>query len=491
MRGERDPAMKKKIIIGLIVFSLIFLIAGFYMLTAKERSCAKLDNLVRLHRIEILRGHLLIHIKGAQSDLQFIDEAGTPQIGTFQAHINAINSILESCFRCHHAERVSEKLKHIKQQIGLFQAVATRAVTSRGNADGAPAVQTAGRIGTQLIAEVDELTTLTSRKLDERTDTALRDIRRTDRLLYVMLAVIPFVAAGFAAVFIRGFTRPVNELLVATRRLRSGDMDYRIGKLQNEFGEVAASFNDMAASLNEHCLRMQWAEQLVVLGELAGGLAHEIKNPLAGIKASMELLEADPTVTAENRELIRKVGDQARRIESLLKNLLNFARPPKPQCALVDVNSVFDSTEGLIRQHPRFQSQCPRAVTIMKQYDPLLPRTMADPLQLQQVFTNLLLNAADAMPQGGGLAVETRRSEAEDYVLVKITDTGEGIAPDVIDKIFQPFFTTKAQGTGLGLSITKRLLEQMGGGICVQSETGTGATFVITLPVMPANEETG
>lgn len=481
--------MKKKTIIGLIFFSLIFLIAGLYMLTAKERSCAKLDNLVRLHRIEILRGHLLIHIKGAQADLQFSDTDGTPPTDTFAAHIYEMNSILGACFHCHHAAQVTGRITHIKRQIELFQTTATRAMSGRGSADAAHAEQTAVRIGTRLIAEVDELTTMTSRKLDERTDRAMQDIRRTDQLLYILLALVPFIAAGFAAVFIRGFTRPVNELLVATRRLRSGDMDYRIGRLQDEFGEVAASFNDMADSLQEHCLRMQWAEQLVVLGELAGGLAHEIKNPLAGIKASMEVLEADPTVTDENRDVIRKVSDQARRIESLLKSLLNFARPPKPQCMPVDINGVLDSTEGLVQQHPRFKSRGSRTIDIVKQYDPLLPRTMADPLQLQQIFTNLLLNAADAMSEGGWIAIETSCSAAKEYILVRITDTGEGMAPDIMEKIFQPFFTTKAQGTGLGLAITKRLLEQMGGGICVQSKSGGGATFVITLPVIPPDEE--
>ena len=481
--------MKKKIIIGLTVFSLIFLVAGFYMLTAKERSCAKLDNLVRLHRIEILRGHLLIHIKGAQSDLQRFDEEDTPPTDTFGAHINVMNSILESCFKCHHAAQVTGKIRHLKQQIGRFQTTATRAVTARGSADGTHAEQAAVRIGAQLIAEVDELTTMTSRKLDERTDKAMQDIRQTDHLLYGLLAVVPFVAAGFAALFIGGFTHPVNELLVATRRLRSGDMDYRIGRLQDEFGEVAASFNDMAESPHTHCLRMQWAEQLVVLGELAGGLAHEIKNPLAGIKASMEVLDADPAITADNREIVRKVIDQTRRIESLLKNLLNFARPPKPQCVPVDVNSVLDSTEGLVQQHPRFKSQGSGAIDIMKQYDPLLPRTMADPLQLQQIFTNLLLNAADAMPQGGWISLETSLSDTKDYIIIKITDTGEGIAPDIFEKIFQPFFTTKATGTGLGLSITRRLLEQLGGGICVKNEPGAGVTFVVTLPVLPVSLE--
>jgi signal transduction histidine kinase len=288
--------------------------------------------------------------------------------------------------------------------------------------------------------------------------------------------------------FIRGFTRPVEELLTATRRLKGGDLEYRIGGMQDEFGEVAASFNEMAQALREDRTRMQWAEQLVVLGQMAGGLAHEIKNPLAGIKATMDVLSGDQALSRENRFLVYKVGEQIARIDSLMKSILNFARPPKPNLMLVDLNSIFDSTITLAERHPAFRGRSGREITVLKDFDHRLPDTLGDPLQLQQVFLNLLLNAADAMPSGGVITVETNYAEAGRTLLVSVADTGKGIDEAIMGKIFQPFFTTKSNGTGLGLAIIKGLVEQHGGTIAVKNNNGPGTTFRISLPLRTAPE---
>ena len=162
--------------------------------------------------------------------------------------------------------------------------------------------------------------------------------------------------------------------------------------------------------------------------------------------------------------------------------------PPKPQLTVVDINTVLDVTVGLAMRHPLFSFEAARRVEIVKQYDPELPQTIADPLQLQQVFMNLLLNAADAMPDGGTITVHTFREQSGEYLYIRIADTGDGIEEAIIDKIFQPFFTTKAKGTGLGLAITKRLIEQQEGGICVQNNSGRGVAFTITLPVLGGAE---
>lgn len=482
--------MKKKIIIALTAFSLIFIASGISVISMKETSCAKLDNLVKLHQIEILRGHLLIHIKWVQSDLHLKGTQHERSMDTISGHVNVLSSIVNSCFECHHSPTVARKLTTLKYQVEDYQKALNRVFVTR--ADAAVLHQEeAFKIGARLISEVDTLTTVTSRKLDQRTKNAFDEITRTNRMLYMLLAVVPFVAIGMSIVFIRGFTRPVGELITATRRLKSGDLDYRIRALQDEYGEVANSFNEMADSLKAHCLRMQWAEQIVVLGELAGGLAHEVKNPLAGIKASMEVLSTDGSLSGENRDVLQKVTDQIKRIEVIMKSLLNFARPPKPQLTDVDMNNVLDMTISLAMRHPLFSSQTDRLIHMVKEYDPTLPRTIADPFQLQQVFMNLLLNAADAMPEGGTIIVHTFRDRTGEYLYVRIADTGEGIDDGIIDKIFQPFFTTKAKGTGLGLAITKRLIEQQEGGICVQNNPDRGVAFTITLPVLGSAEVQG
>jgi len=481
--------MKKKIIIGLSIFSLVFLLSAVYTIATIEHATTKMDNLIKLHQVEILREHLLIQIKRAQSDLYLKNTPYARSVNTIVTDVRTMSNTVNTCFNCHHTEQVATRLKNLRDKIEDYKIDLSRALTLRANAKRLRMEEDhAFQIGTELIDEVDNITQMANLKLEQKTRAAFHEITRTKIMLYLLVLVVPIAAIGLSVIFIQGFTSPVNKLLAATRQLKKGDLSYRIEGLQDEFGEVAASFNEMAKSLRDDCIRMQWAEQLVVLGEMAGGLAHEIKNPLAGIKASMEVLSMDTTLAEENRDVLLKGVEQIKRIEVLLKGLLNFARPPKPDFMPVDVNSVLDTTIGLALRHPQFASRDSKTITVIKDYDRHLPKTMADPQQLQQVFLNLLLNAADAMPDGGMITVETSRPEPGLSLHIQIVDTGDGIDEAVVDKIFQPFFTTKQHGTGLGLAITKRLIEQHGGTINVKNNHAKGVAFMITLPVRDGEE---
>ncbi len=227
---------------------------------------------------------------------------------------------------------------------------------------------------------------------------------------------------------------------------------------------------------------MQRAEQLKAVGEVAVGLAHEIKNPLAGIKSSIEVLHDESACLGEDADVLLKVIREIRRIEMLLKDLLNFARPPKPQFIPVDLNSILNSTLELSVDTGR------PGIIAEIEFDRRIPATMADPMQLKQVFLNLVLNAIEAMHGGGILRVKTIYDEASRTIEIVISDTGKGIDKEWMDKLFHPFFTTKPKGTGLGLAISKRLIEEHGGTISVQSTPGSGTTFTIKLPVKQHEE---
>jgi hypothetical protein len=378
------------------------------------------------------------------------------------------------------------RLNDLKNQVEQYKSALGRVFTMRANKNRLEAEENiAYRMGMELISEVDNLTTMTNRKLGERTQAVLKDITYTKNILFLILVVVPLVVLCLSIFFFRGFTRPVDVLVTATRQLKAGELNYRIEGLKDEYGEVAAAFNEMASSLKEHYLRMQWAEQIVVLGELAGGLAHEMKNPLAGIMGAAQVLSGNPALSEEHRDILLKIIEQTERIEFLLTSLLNFAQPPKPNFLLINVNEVFEKTISLAEQHPLFLSKKSRVIMIVRNFDPRLPKTMADPSQLQQVFMNLLLNAADAMPNGGTLTAQTLHEEVSLFLRITIRDTGGGIDKSMIDKIFRPFFTTKPKGTGLGLSITRRLVEQHGGSIRVANNPSGGASFTIDLPIKP------
>ena len=234
---------------------------------------------------------------------------------------------------------------------------------------------------------------------------------------------------------------------------------------------------------------LQRAEQLKMVGELAAGLAHEIKNPLAGIKGSIQVLVETASIAEEDRSLILKAIDEIKRIDILLKSLLNFAKPPKLHLMATDVNDLLDKAVALSLKHPSLSPGGSKTINVLKDFDPDLQEIMADPMQLQQVFLNLMFNAIEAMPKGGALAVKTFLDDSDNVLRIAISDTGKGMEPQMLDQIFQPFFTTKRKGSGLGLSICQRLVDQHEGTLSVESAPGKGTVFTILLPVRKAAEK--
>ncbi|HUI46118.1 MAG TPA: PAS domain S-box protein [Nitrospirota bacterium] len=228
---------------------------------------------------------------------------------------------------------------------------------------------------------------------------------------------------------------------------------------------------------------LQRTEQLKTTGELAAGLAHEIKNPLAGIKASIEILSTAPYLPEEDKRILVLVIGEIKRIELLIRDLLNFARPSRPQFEDTDVNAVLNAVAGMVLKNPRSPADSSKSISVVKDLEENLPGITADPMQLKQVFMNLMLNAVDAMQGSGTLGIKTRFESAARAILIEVSDTGKVPDPSVMNKIFQPFFTTKPKGTGMGLAISKRLIENHRGTIGAVKNGSGGVTFKMSLPI--------
>jgi two-component system sensor histidine kinase AtoS len=233
---------------------------------------------------------------------------------------------------------------------------------------------------------------------------------------------------------------------------------------------------------------IQRAEQLRTTGELAAGLAHEIKNPLAGIKITMETLAQEAYLHKEDRDVLFKVVDEIKRIDGLIKGLLNFARPPRPHFMETDVNAVLAVAAQMVMQNIVPKRSAAGAIEVEQELQPGLPEIIADPMQLRQVFMNLLMNSVDAITGRGTVRLRTSFDAAACEIRVSIADTGKGMDAAELERIFQPFFTTKAGGTGLGLPISKRLIEDQGGRMIAESSIGKGTTFTLTIPCTRGKE---
>jgi len=242
-------------------------------------------------------------------------------------------------------------------------------------------------------------------------------------------------------------------------------------------GVVAEQARRRQQALERQQEQLLRSDRLATVGELAAGLAHELRNPLAGISGALHVLGSRLAPGDDQAALLADVQAQISRMNRTLTELLQHARPVTPARIAVEIN-------GLLEQSLRF---LPRGdIRIVRRLGGSLPAVYVDPSLLHQAFLNILVNARQAMPQGGCLTLETRVPPNRGFAVeVRISDTGGGIVAEHLTRIFQPFFTTKAQGTGLGLAIAARVVEQHGGRITAESSVGHGTTFTIALPATP------
>ena len=254
----------------------------------------------------------------------------------------------------------------------------------------------------------------------------------------------------------------------------------------DEIGDLGRDFNDMVQQLKSsreeiqrlHQNQMSRAEHFATLGELAAGLAHEIRNPLAGIAGVLEIVGRDLPENSAARSVMADAKQEAVQINRILTDLLETARPRPPQFRAADLAATVEHAVGFARQQA-----VTKRITIELEAKHELPPVEHDPNQINQVLLNLLLNAVQSMDKPGTIRVSLDADEAEEFAVITVADEGKGIAPEHIASIFRPFFTTKGHGTGLGLSLAKRTVEAHGGTIEVTSEVGKGTRFVVLLPL--------
>jgi signal transduction histidine kinase len=280
--------------------------------------------------------------------------------------------------------------------------------------------------------------------------------------------------------------RPLEELKRVIGRVSKGDLSARVdfAKRNDDVGQLGQQFNEMIQQLEEnrteierlHQGEMARAEHLATIGELAAGLAHEIRNPLAGIAGVVEVMGRELPPASSSRTVLPEVQSEIQHIQAILNDLLAYARPRPPEFHPADLNATVEQAVFLARQQLRTTP-----IEIILEPDRSLPRILHDPVQVQQVVLNLLLNGIQAITNQGKIAVALRQ-EGE-YAVVRIRDNGKGISRESLPKIFKPFFTTRKEGTGLGLPLAKGIVESHQGRIEVTSEPERGAQFEVWLPI--------
>lgn len=328
------------------------------------------------------------------------------------------------------------------------------------------------------------------------------DIRKAKwSIFFTILAVIGGTVGLVVFMMRKWVHQPISQLLDGIGRLSKGHFDTQIIlKGKDELSDLARSFNQMAGELKKAQERviqeaeiklelersLRQSEKLATIGQLASGLAHEIGTPLNIIGGRAELIKRRPEDKEGTQKNLDIIFQQTERITKIIQQLLGFVRKKKPEQKNLSIVPLLEATLDFLDHEIQKQK-----VKVMREINNDLPSVIGDPDQLQQVFLNLILNAIQSMPEGGMLCLSalSKRTSKEpleegqrQYVVVSVTDTGIGMEKEVVQNVFNPFFTTKDTGTGLGLMVSHGIVQDHEGWIEVESERGKGSVFRVYLP---------
>jgi len=309
------------------------------------------------------------------------------------------------------------------------------------------------------------------------------------RKYYILFIFVTVVLLGLSIglIHVRFVQRSILGMTKTISEFENGDLSARMNVAQeDELGNLAQSFNRMADKLQalnqqierHHQEQLERVEKIATTGELAASVAHEIKNPASGIANAMQVILSDLTEDDERRPIYEEIVRQVNRMNKAISDLLLYAQPSAPVFEILD---VADTIERALRfVEPQAQNS---SVNIVNEYNPKLPPINADRKQIEQVLLNLFINAIQAMPGGGKMTIRSWEDADNQQVRIAVSDSGTGVPLDKQADVFKPFYTTKAKGSGLGLAICRRIMHEHHGRIELQSESGKGATFVLTFPI--------
>jgi two-component system NtrC family sensor kinase len=321
------------------------------------------------------------------------------------------------------------------------------------------------------------------------------DLKTRTTLLFVGITVAGVALAVIVSFLIsQRLSTPVRALVKASRQVAEGNLEAQVPvNSRDELGALARAFNSMAAALKARDeqlkefarKRVMESERLAVVGQLAADVAHELNNPMQGIVTYSHLLLEKLPADDPKRVSVEKIATQASRCTTIVRALLDFSRPKKPEKKLADLCAIIEECFSLVEDRALFHN-----IEVVRDYAEFVPEAVVDPAQMQQVFMNLIINAAEAMGGSGRLEVITRFEAAREAIQITFRDTGHGIGEEDLARIFDPFFTTKevGHGTGLGLAISFGIVKEHGGTITVESRVGEGTAFTVELPLGSAAE---
>ena len=309
---------------------------------------------------------------------------------------------------------------------------------------------------------------------------AIAEAKRTLTWYILSIAVlVTGLVALISHLIGRNLTNPIKVLVDSTTRVATGNLDEQCKiRTHDEIGDLAAAFNQMTRELKQSRDKLIQAERLATAGKMSASFAHEIRNPLSSMRMLAQLLMKKPEMSIEkHQQSLRYILEEIERIDVIVKGLMDFAGPTALNLAKQPIAPVLRAVLALMEANLAHHQ-----IELVLDLLPETPEIEFDSDKLKQAFMNVVLNAMEAMPQGGVLKVSTLMGEDKSFG-IKVADTGVGISEEDLVHLFEPFFTRKTRGTGLGLANVKRILEEHGGRVDIESVLGEGTTVLMWLPM--------
>jgi two-component system NtrC family sensor kinase len=310
----------------------------------------------------------------------------------------------------------------------------------------------------------------------------VRAAERTESQTVLLIVIYSLIALGVgvaAALLSQRLLAPIQTLTEGVKAVAAGDLTRKVDvRSEDEIGLLGREFNAMAASLDRQRDELRRAERLATIGRVSAQITHEIRNPLNAIGLNAELLEEELVAGAARKEavqLVQAISREVDRLNGVAEDYLRFAKPPRQERARQDVSEILGSLLDFLA--PELAAA---RIEVRRELAPSLPSVRGDEGQLRAVFLNLLRNSREAMPGGGTVTVRTRGGDGA--VEIAVRDTGGGIPPGDLPRIFDTFYSTKERGTGLGLAFAQQVVKEHGGTIRCESELGRGTAFTVRLP---------
>lgn len=518
--------MKKKLLLGLSLITLIFIISGVFILHNLNVITSNHEVKEQQEKIISRYNSILINLKGAQAELYRHQAGYTRDINVLVDSVLQLEEMLTltkndytkligkaSCDRCHLARgklnTIMPMFEEIEFLLKKYKARISRIVTLGDFELSRPLEADATQDGDKIIGE---MTTIqhAALKMNEKLETfQVTAIERANYSIIVAIVISVLLSIIIVVVIMRSIAGPVLKLVKGIENVASGRFDSKVEIVsRDEIGFLAETFNTMTDNLNrttqqkeslmlelrdlnsdlerrieeakeelrithENMLR---SETLSVVGTFASGVAHELATPISTIISYFGMMKG--RLSAQDAEDADIIESELHRCRNILRGMLNFARTPEKEKSLTDVNSIIRDILALVKYQTEY-----RKIVISEDLADGLPGIMAVPGQLRQVFMNIIVNALQSMSGSGELSVSTSAEGDSGNIVIRISDTGCGIPEGEINKIFNPFYTSKESGTGLGLSISYGMIKGHGGDIEVKSGYGKGTMFKISLPI--------